>query len=187
MMRLGMLRTALLILVVASLAIAACQEKEMEVVKQGGLDQAPVIAQMLNTSKGYQAGSILLILTPKETGHVRITRSNAKVLAVLDISRKWKEPNEKQGETVASFNYVFDSPGDLVRHDLQLAKKLGSKIAISKKEGRLQWFRFGRQEDFLNVEAAFNTDPLTVRKIKYRVMDDGYTIVTESGSRLTMK
>jgi len=181
------LRPWLIVLVVFALALAACQKKEMEVIEQGGLDQAPVIAQVINPTVGYSGGEILLLLAPKDTGHVRITRSNAPVLAVLDISRPWKEPNEKQGKQIESFKYVFDAPADLERHDVEVPTKLGAKIAGGEQAGQLQWFRFSRQEDFLNVEAAFNTDPLTVRKVKYRVMDDGYTIVVESGSRLTMK
>ncbi|HPQ70886.1 MAG TPA: hypothetical protein PKW95_17305 [bacterium] len=181
------IRPLLVVLVVFSLALTACQKKEMEVIEQGGLDMAPVIAQVLNPTVGYSGGEILLVLAPKETGHVRITRSNVRVLAVLDISRVWKEPNEKQGKEIESFNYVFDAPADLERHDIKMPTKLGKKIAVSEQAGQLQWFRFSRQQNFLNVEAAFNTDPLTLRKIKYRVLDDGYTIVAESGSRLTMK
>lgn len=181
------IRPLLVVLVVFAFFLSACQKKEMEVIEQAGLDMAPVLAQVINPTKGYSGGEILLVLAPKDTGHVRITRSNVKVLAVWDISLTWKEPNEKQGNMIESFNYVFDKPADLERHDIKVPTKLGKKIAVSKEAGQLQWFRFSRQQDFFNVEAAFNTDPLTLRKIKYRVLDDGYTIVAESGSRLTMK
>ena len=187
MLRFTLMRLTVLVLLVASLTVAACQEKELEIIEQSGLDQAPVIAQMIKSDAGYPEGTILLILTPKNAGHVRITRSNAKVLAVLDLARKWNEPTQQQSRKVPSINYIFDTPNDLVRHDLNPAKNLGKKIAVSEQEGQLKWFRYGRQNDFLIIEAAFNTDPLTVRKIKYRVIDNGYTIVTESGVYLKMK
>jgi len=174
-------------LCVAALGVSVlgCAPK-LEVLETADLDQLPALVRVENKYAGYDPDDVLLVLIPLQSGLVRITRSAATVLAVKHPGKDWQIPGPDQLKEIDSIFYTFPLETELEREAIVLPHDLGPRVNL-RGPLNLLWFRVGLTGQMFNVEVAFETNPVTIRKVSYRSADNGTAVLLETGATLKVR
>ncbi len=178
-------QTKWVVLAVAALLAAGCAQ-EFDVLETGDIDQVPALVRLTQPQGGYSPDDLLLVLVPRDPLRVRVGRGPAAVLAVRPAGRKWQAPASGQAATLDSIFYRFLYASELRSGSRSVPRDLGPRVDL-RGGANLSWLRVGVGDERVNIEAAFATSPVTVRKVSYRADENGGVVLLENGSTLKVR
>lgn len=170
-----------------SLWLTACGSK-MTVLEEREIDRLPVMVHLLTSLPGFGPNETVLVLVPATFGKIRQGRGLAEVLAVYQAGkREWQSRTELQPQQIRSLDYRFATADSVSQAGILLPSNLGKRIVVSDAINKTAWIRIANNGLSFSIEAAFGTDPLTVRKVLYKPSPDGLTLDLEKSSLLKVR
>ncbi len=182
-------RFVAIICAILLLGLLACKEREtLDVLATLELDRIPVIAQVTAASSGHEQNSYLLVMIDATKYHVRNTRSIAQVVAIYQTrTRRWVPAAAGSPSVLYATDYLLAGVIGMSLDHIVLPDGLSDKHKLPGAVGDPIWVKAGRRGEFINIEVAFNVDPLTIRKVSYNPAKDGLSLSLESGATLHVR
>jgi hypothetical protein len=182
----GPMRRVLLLLLLAALLVSSACAKKFEVLQTFDLDQLPAIARLSSEQPGYDLNDTLLVLVPVQLGRARIGRDKAVVLAIKKGDGDWQAPGPNQLKELDPISFVYPDDVELKNDHVRLPRELGRRENVPGPRD-LVWFRVALKGAIFSIEAAFNTTPLTIRKVSYRALENGAVVLIQSAATLKVR
>jgi hypothetical protein len=183
-------RLTIIILLVALLALTACQKKKhgVEVLRTLELTHAPVLLRTVGDGLAYPDGTIVLGLMKAAEFQSQQPRSDARVLALVDAyTKNWRAPEADEEKKLHEIDYIFAVPGLLNPDETPLADQLGDRMMLDPSVAPAQWVRMaGRQFEF-KAEVSLAGDPEVIHKVYYRVLDAGISVLLQEAATLEVR
>ena len=174
-------------LVAHACAGSACHRPDLVVLETNDLDQLPALIRVVNPYGGYGTDDVLLATVPIQPGRVHVSRSGVSILAVKHPGQDWYAPDPDRAAELESIFFRYLSETEVARMNISLPRELSPRIEVARAPHKMIWFRVGLKGIFFNLEVAFGTSPVTIRKVSYRLDDENNGVVIENGATLKVR